>query len=175
MPQYIRPCVPGASVFFTLALADRQSDLLVRDVVRLRQAVRQTQADWPFAIVAMVVLPDHLLAIWQMPENDTDYATRWRLVKARFSAGHAAAEHRAPSKISKGEKGIWQRRYWEHHIRNDADLAAHVRYCWINPVKHGLVARAVDWPYSSIHRDIRRGMAEPEWSGDVHEGAFGEI
>ena len=175
MPQYIRPRVPGASVFFTLALADRQSDLLVRDVVRLRQAVRQTQADWPFAIVAMVVLPDHLHAIWQMPENDTDYATRWRLIKARFSARLAAADHRAPSKISKGEKGIWQRRYWEHHIRSDADFIAHVQYCWINPVKHGLVLRAVDWPYSSIHRDIRRGMVGPGWSGELAEGEFGEI
>ena len=175
MPQYIRPRVPGASVFFTLALADRQSELLVRDVVRLRQAVRQTQADWPFAIVAMVVLPDHLHAIWQMPENDTDYATRWRLVKARFSAGLAAADHRSPSKVSKGEKGIWQRRYWEHHIRSDTDFTAHVQYCWHNPVKHGLVSRAVDWPYSSIHRDIKRGMVAPEWSGDVPEGAFGEI
>jgi putative transposase len=174
MPQYLRPYVPGATVFFTLALAMRKSDLLVRDIGRLREAVRVTRADWPFAIPAMVVLPDHLHAVWQLPAQDAHYATRWRLIKARFSAGLAVAERRSASKVSKAEKGIWQRRYWEHHIRNEADLAAHIRYCWINPVKHGLVHHAVDWPYSSIHRDIRRGMVEPEWSGDVPEGMFGE-
>ncbi len=164
MQQYIRPHIPGATVFFTLALADRNSDVLVRDVDRLRDAVRETRDAWPFAIIAMVVLPDH----------DADYATRWRLIKARFSAGLDATEGRSPSKVSKGEKGIWQRRYWEHHIRDDADLTAHIRYCWINPVKHGLVTRAVDWPYSSIHRDMRHGMVEPEWSGIVPDGQFGE-
>ena len=81
---------------------------------------------------------------------------------------------RSSSKRAKQEAGIWQRRFWEHHIRDETDYAARVRYCWINPVKHGFVTRAVEWPYSSIHRDIRAGLVEPEWSGDVPEGAFGE-
>jgi putative transposase len=174
MPHYIRPHIPGATVFFTLALEDRTSDVLVRDVACLRDAVRETRGAWPFAIVAMVVLPDHLHAIWQLPDHDADYATRLRLIKARFSVGLDATKGRSPSKVSKGEKGIWQRRYWEHHIRDEADLAAHIRYCWINPVKHGLVTRAVDWPHSSIHRDMRRGIVAPEWSGMVPDGQFGE-
>jgi putative transposase len=174
MSHYIRPHVPGAPVFFTLALANRTSDVLVRDMDRLRDAVRETRDAWPFAIIAMVVLPDHLHAIWQLPDHDADDATRLRLIKARFSGGLDATKGRSPSKVSKGEKGIWQRRYWEHHIRDEADLAAHIRYCRINPVKHGLVTRAVDWPHSSIHRDMRRGIVAPEWSGAGPDGQFGE-
>ncbi|MGB5068975.1 MAG: hypothetical protein WBO29_16580 [Albidovulum sp.] len=77
-------------------------------------------------------------------------------------------------RVDKREAAIWQRRYWEHHIRDAADFDAHVRYCWINPVRHGFVGRPVEWPYSSIHRDIRLRRVEPEWSGAVAEGEFGE-
>ncbi|WP_446686936.1 REP-associated tyrosine transposase [Paracoccus niistensis] len=117
-------------------MSQRRSHLPVAEVERLRQAVRNTRAERPFAIEAWVVLPDHLHCIWRMPEEDADYATRWRLIKARFSRG-VEAETRRPSHVARGERAVWQRRYWEHHIRDEADPAAHLRYRWFNPVKHG--------------------------------------
>ncbi len=194
MPNYIRPCVTGARIFFTVRLAERGSDLLVREIGRLRAAVRATCAERAFGIDAWVVLPDHLHCVWTLPEGDRDFATRWGAIKARFTrslrdgaavgwnptlrqsgrVGFQPTVVRSPSKVKKGDAGIWQRRYWEHHIRGEADFAAHVRYCWINPVKHGFVARAVEWPHSSIHRDMSRGLVEPEWSGTVPDGGFGE-
>lgn len=174
MSAYIRPVVEGATVFFTVALADRKSDLLVREVARLRAAVRVTQAERPFDIAAWVVLPDHLHAMWRLPQGDADFATRWRLIKGRFSHGLDAAAARSRSKAGKAEKGLWQRRYWDHHIRDQRDFEAHVRYCWFNPVKHGVAGRAVDWPYSSIHRDIGLGVVEPEWAGVAVDGDYGE-
>jgi putative transposase len=174
MPEYRRMRAEGATWFFTVALADRASDLLTAEIARLRPAVRATRAERPFVIDAWVVLPDHLHCVWTLPAGDGDFATRWRLIKGRFAAGLAAADRRSPSKVVKAEKGIWQRRFWEHMIRDQADYAAHVRYCWINPVKHGLVGKSTDWPYSSIHRDIRLGRVEPEWWGDIQDGRFGE-
>jgi len=173
MSDYLRPKVPGASVFFTVALADRRSGLLVQEINRLRDAVRVAKAVRPFRIDAWVVLPEHLHAVWTLPEADSDFSTRWAAIKSRFSSGLAPGRVR-PSHESRREKAIWQRRFWEHHIRDEADYADHVRYCWMNPVKHGLVERAADWPYSSIHRDIRLGRVAPEWSGVVPEGEFGE-
>lgn len=205
MSIYLRPRVPGASVFFTVALAERGSDLLVREVGRLRQAVAATRRERWFGIDAFVVMPDHLHAVWTLPEGDADYAVRWSAIKARFTRslregyGQGGLPGCRPGfspaplptelpvvrsgryaglkpglRVGKREQAVWQRRFWEHHIRDEADFAAHVRYCWINPVKHGFVARAVDWPYSSIHRDIRLGQVEPEWSGAVPDGDFGE-
>lgn len=162
MPRYLRPRTPGATIFFTVALADRRSDLLTREIGRLRRAVAVTMSERPFQIEAWVVLPDHLHAIWAMPDGDRDFPTRWRLIKARFSRGLPAGPSRA-SHVARQERGIWQRRYWEHHIRDEADHAAHVRYCWFNPVKHGFVERAEDWPYSSVHRDIRAGRFDADW------------
>ena len=156
MPQYVRPRLPGASVFFTVALADRRSCLLVEEIERLRRAVRQTMAERPFRIEAWVVLPDHLHAVWTLPEADADYSTRWRLIKAGFSRDLPLGRPRA-SHEARQERGLWQRRFWEHNIRNDADFAAHIRYCWWNPVKHGFVERPEDWDYSSVHRDVREG------------------
>ena len=183
-------------MFFTVTLADRRSDLLVREIGRLREAVREAREARPFGIDAWVVLPDHLHAVWTLPAGDADFSTRWGAIKARFTrsirdSGRVGFHPtigldgrrsvvgwnptlRSQSKLKKGDAGVWQRRFWEHHIRDEADYAAHVRYCWSNPVKHGLVERAVDWPYSSIHRDIARGIVEPEWSGMAPEGAFGE-
>ncbi len=156
MSRYLRPRVPGASVFFTVTLTDRRSRLLVQEVAALRDAVRATRAERPFQIDAWVVLPDHLHALWTMPEDDADYSTRWRLIKTRFSRRLPVGPLR-PSHEARQERGLWQRRFWERHIRNEADFAAHLRYCWGNPVKHGLVEKPEDWPYSSVHRDIRSG------------------
>lgn len=150
MPNYLRPEVTGASIFFTVALADRGSSLLTGEIARLREAVRLTRRERPFGISAWVVLPDHLHCIWDLPAGDRDYPTRWRLIKSRFSRGLPIGARRE-SHARRGERGIWQRRYWEHHLRDEADFTAHLNYCWVNPVRHGLVDRPEDWPYSSIH------------------------
>ena len=156
MPNYLRPRVPGATIFFTVALGERGSDLLVREVGRLRAAVQATRAERPFAIEAWVVLPVHLHCVWTLPEGDADFSTRWGAIKGRFSRGLRAGRRRSGHEARR-EKAVWQRRFWEHHIRGETDFVAHVRYCWDNPVKHGFVERPEDWPYSSIHRDIRLG------------------
>ncbi len=156
MSTYRRPQVCAASIFFTVALADRQSRLLVDEVARLRWAVAATRMDRPFGIEAWVVLPDHMHCVWTLPANDHDFSTRWRLIKARFSHGLPEGRLRT-SHAARQERGIWQRRFWEHHLRDQADMDAHLRYCWFNPVKHGLVVRPEEWPYSSIHREIAAG------------------
>ena len=156
MSSYLRPHVPGASLFFTVALAVRGSALLTDEVARLRGAVAATRNERPFEIDAWVVLPDHLHCIWTLPAQDHDFSTRWRLIKARFARGLPKGRLR-DSHVARQERGIWQRRFWEHHIRDQADMDAHLRYCWFNPVKHGLVARPEDWPYSSVHREIAAG------------------
>lgn len=122
------------------------------------------------------MLPDHLHAIWSLPGGDADFGLRWNLIKAAFSRGLPAVTSRSPSKIAKRDKGIWQRRYWEHVIRDDADLAGHVDYIHFNPVKHRLVTRVRDWPYSSFHQHVARGDLPADWAGDVSEitGTFGE-
>ncbi len=154
MPNYIRPHIPAAPIFFTVTLQERGSRILVDQVTRLRAAVAVTKAERPFRIDAWVVLPDHLHCVWTLPEGDDDFSTRWRLIKTRFSQTLPKG-HLRPSHIARQERGLWQRRFWEHHIRDEADMAAHVQYCWVNPVKHGLVDRPEAWPYSSIHRDLR--------------------
>jgi putative transposase len=133
---------------------------MVREIGRLRDAVLATRAARPFAIDAWVVLPDHLHCVWTLPDGDADFSTRWGAIKGRFSRGLRAGQMRL-SHAARREKAVWQRRFWEHHIRGDADFAAHVRYCWNNPVKHGLAERPEDWPYSSVHRDIRLGRYAP--------------
>ena len=152
MSRYLRPHVTGASVFVTVALARRGGDVLVREIDALRDSVRITQAERPFAIAAWVVLPDHFHAVWTLPAGDADFSTRMGAIKARFSMSVAGGAPRK-SHIARRERGIWQRRFWEHHMRDEADLANHIRYCWFNPVKHGLVAHPRDWPFSSWHRD----------------------
>ncbi|MDF1871463.1 transposase [Vannielia sp.] len=172
MPNYRRARVPGGTYFFTVALADRNRRDLVEHIDLLRQAYGEVARKRPFATEAIVILPDHLHAIWRLPEGDADFSTRWKEIKAGFSKRFGARRPRSGSKRAKGEVGVWQRRFWEHVIRDPADMAAHMAYCWGNPVKHGLVARPTDWEASSIHRDIRAGRVPPEWA--VPEGAFGE-
>ena len=163
MPDYRRVWVPGGTFFFTVNLADRRADTLVRHVDALRVAFAQVKARHPFELIAVVVLPDHLHAIWQLPPDDADYATRWSRIKAGFSRAIPAGEAIRPSREVKGERGIWQRRYWEHQIRDEADLARHTDYIHYNPVKHGHVRSAVEWPHSSLHRYIRQGRLPANW------------
>lgn len=174
MTGYRRARVAGASYFFTVALADRRSTALVDRIGALRDAYAVTRAERTFRCDAFVVLPDHLHTVWTLPEGDSDFSTRWRLIKTRFVRSVGGYGPRSASKHAKQERGVWQRRFWEHMIRDPADFALHVRYCWANPVKHGFVVRPTDWAYSSIHRDIRAGRVEAEWSGGYPEGAFGE-
>jgi putative transposase len=151
MSQYRRPRIPGATIFFEVVLAERPSDLLIRHIGLLRDALRQTRADHPFDILAWVVLPDRMLCIWTLPTGDSDYSTRWRLIKARFSRALPPGRRRV-SHMHRGERGIWQRRFWEHHIRGHADLQAHLRLCRDSPVLAGLVSDPLAWPYSSFTR-----------------------
>lgn len=174
MSSYRRMFRPGATYFFTVCLAERPSQRLTDDIVGLRAAYGKALSNMPVRTEAIVVLPDHLHAIWTLPEGDADFPNRWRLIKGEFSKRHASSPTASQSKTARGEKGIWQRRYWEHLIRNEADLARHVAFCWGNPVKHGLVSRAVEWPYSSIHRDIRLSRVSSDWAGDIPDGDFGE-
>lgn len=154
MPNYRRPKVDGATIFFTVALADRRSDALIRNIDALREAVQLTKSERPFRIEAWVVLPDHLHCIWRLPEGDCDYSTRWRVIKSRFSRNLSKRGLRK-SNVDRFERGVWQRRFWDHHIRSQEDFDGHLRYCWFNPVKHGFVERPEDWVFSSVHRDVR--------------------
>mgnify|MGYP006289914027 FL=1 len=173
--RYRRVLIAGASFFFTVNLADRSARLLVERIADLREVVGDVRRAHPFEIVAWVVLPDHLHAVWTLPDGDADYARRWGLIKAGFSRRIPKAERIRSSRARKGERGIWQRRFWEHLIRDDRDLARHVDYIHYNPVKHGFVDRAFDWPYSTFHRDLRRGNVTEDWGvRDDDGGDFGE-
>jgi putative transposase len=155
MPNYRRAFEGGRTWFFTVNLLDRKSGLLVEHVDALREAVRERRQGFPFEIDAMVVLPDHLHAVWTLPEGDCDFPVRWYLIKMRFSKAVPKGEPLDATRQVRRERGIWQRRYWEHMIRDERDLTRHIDYCWFNPVKHGLVENVEDWPYSSFHRDNR--------------------
>jgi putative transposase len=159
MSDYRRPRIPGATIFFTVALQARGADTLITQAEALRVAVRRTRAERPFHIDAAVILPDHLHMIWTLPPGDSDYPNRWRVIKARFSQAVQDEGHPRASHLLRRERGLWQRRYWEHHIRSPEELAALTRYCWINPVKHGLAKDPFEWRQSSIHRDGNSGMA----------------
>ena len=176
MSHYRRSQADGATFFFTLTLGDRTSSLLTTEIERLRKAYRTAQENHPFETIAICVLPDHLHAIWRLPEGDADFGLRWGLIKRSFSSGLPAATARSESKILKREKGIWQRRFWEHQIRDDLDLQRHVDYVHYNPVKHGLVPRVKDWPHSSFHRHVEKGLLNTGWGGEYVEdvGVFGE-
>lgn len=163
MPHYSRPCVPGGSFFFTVALLERKRSLLVDRIDQLRDAVRVVKRDRPFRIDAMVVLPDHLHCVWTLPPGDADFATRWRLIKPAFARQVPKTERLSARRQAAGERGIWQRRFWEHMLRDESDWARHIDYIHYNPVKHGHATRVRDWPYSSFHRFVREGRCPVDW------------
>ncbi|MBI4936831.1 MAG: transposase [Nitrosomonadales bacterium] len=163
MRTYIRSFTPGGTFFFTVNLADRSASLLTGHINELRESVQRVRDAHPFHIAAMVVLPEHLHAIWTLPASDADYAMRWALIKAGFSRKLPKIERIGESRRRKGERGVWQRRYWEHQIRDENDFARHVDYIHYNPVKHGYVGSPCDWPHSSIHRFIREGILPANW------------
>ena len=176
MSRYRRARIEGGVFFFTVALADRSSDLLIRHIDHVRHVYRAVQRLRPFETDAICILPDHVHAVWSLPSGDSDFSTRWRIIKSGISRGLPAAQWRSASKVAKREKGIWQRRYWEHAIRDDVDFERHVDYIHFNPIKHGHVTRVRDWPYSSFHRYVEKGLLPPDWGGEVGEigGQFGE-
>jgi putative transposase len=166
MPNYRRYWLPGGTWFFTVNLLERRgNDLLTREIELLRACVARERARRPFTIIAWVVLPEHMHWIWRLPEGDTDYATRWRRIKTDFSRGLVRTEHRSSVRAMRGERGIWQRRYWEHAIRDDADLQRHIDYIHYNPVKHGHANTPWAWPHTSFHRYAEKYAHPPDWAG----------
>jgi putative transposase len=176
MSRYLRVKLDGGVFFFTVAIEDRPDSLLVRNVDRLRRIYASVQRRYPFETVAICILPDHLHALWVLPLGDTNYPMRWSVIKAGFSRGLYEPAPCSSSKRIRRERGLWQRRYWEHAIRDEADLERHVDYIHFNPVKHGHVLQVRDWPYSSFHRYVARGLLPADWGGraDDPEGEFGE-
>jgi putative transposase len=166
MPDYRRYRMAGGTYFFTVNLLQRYpNDLLVRYIEWLRAIVREVRKKWPFHIDAWVILPDHLHCVWTLPPGDNDFTNRWRLIKQGFSRALPMTERHSSVRIARGERGIWQRRFWEHAIRDDEDYAAHVDYCHINPFRHGYVKRVSDWPYSTFHRYVEHGVYPRDWAG----------
>ena len=165
MTNYRRTLVAGGTFFFTVNLAiRRENNLLVREVRHFRESVGIVRARHPFQIVAAVILPELVHMIWRMPLDDDDFSTRWRLIKSAFSRRLVLDERRSASRLAKAERGIWQRRYWEHLIRDDNDLRRHVEYIHYNPVKHGHTQTPIEWPYSSFHRYVKHGIYPSNWA-----------
>lgn len=160
MPNYRRARDAGATYFFTVVAARRRA-LFASDaaVAALRESVAEVRHALPFAIDGWVVLPEHIHAIWTLPDTDADFSTRWGRIKAGFTRRCELPHRSAPGDYA----GLWQPRFWEHRIRDETDFAAHMDYLHYNPVKHGHVARVADWPWSSFHRHMRRGLYPPDW------------
>jgi putative transposase len=174
MPNYRRAYHPGGTYFFTVNLLQRRGNrLLTENIDSLRAAVRRVQETHPFDIHGWVVLPDHLHCVVQLPEGDKDFTLRWRLIKANFARSLPAVEWRSSVRRRRGERGIWQRRFWEHLIRDERDYRAHMDYVHINPVKHGLVRRVTEWPYSTFHRWVRQGIYPADWAGSAEAESLG--
>lgn len=164
MPHYIRAYVPGGTYFFTVNLLERKRRLLVERIDALRNAFRIVKQQRPFRIDAIVILPDHLHCIWTMQPDDCDYSTRWRLIKSAFSGTIEPGERLTRRRQVKSERGIWQRRFWEHAIRDQDDFDRHLDYIHYNPVKHGWVEKVSEWPHSSFHRFVRLGYYPENWA-----------
>jgi putative transposase len=167
MPEYRRSFLQGGSFFFTVVTYHRLpilTNLAARDL--LHEALSHVQQKLSFEIVAICLLPDHIHCIWTLPEGDSDYSLRWKEVKRLFTQGYLAqigpGEPRNASRQNHGEAAIWQRRFWEHMLRDQEDLGRHIDYIHFNPVKHGLVKEIEDWPWSSFHRYVTMGYYPKE-------------
>jgi putative transposase len=180
--RYRRANVKGGTYFFTVVTFNRIKIFSKpAEVSLLRNAIKKVMQKHPFKIDAFVLLPDHLHCIWTLPQHDSDYSTRWRLIKSYFSRNfnqrdvgwveerNPTNEAHSASRQKKKEQAIWQRRFWEHLIRNQRDLNQHIEYIHYNPVKHGLVRAPVDWKYTSFHRYLDKGVFASNW------GAFDKI
>lgn len=176
MSRYRRATTAGSSYFFTVVSYQRQP-ILCDDSIRdaLRKAIEAVRASRPFTIEAWVLLPDHLHCIWTLPDGDADFSTRWMKIKRAVSLACGDEYRRddlmSASKLKHRESTIWQRRFWEHKIRDEEDFARHAEYIHFNPVKHGHVQRAMDWPYSTFHRYVREGLYVQDWVGVADSGS----
>ncbi|HLD13727.1 MAG TPA: transposase [Burkholderiales bacterium] len=184
MATFRRSTVPGATYFFTVNTYQRQKVLTAAPFYQaLKQSLRTVRETRPFTIEAFVLLPDHLHCLWTLPENDADYAVRWNIIKRGVSqqTRDLLTAPLTRSRQQRGELGLWQRRFWEHRIRDERDFEKHVDYIHWNPVKHGYVKRVKDWPYSSFHRFVDRGLYPPDWASHstenehLEDGDFGEM
>ncbi len=170
MSDYRRYFVPRGSYFFTIVTYDRRP-ILTNDLGRLHlhNAFIKIKRKLPFHQLACCLLPEHLHAIWIMPPNDANYAMRWKQIKEEFTRGWLAAGGReAPvtqSQLKRGERGVWQPRFWEHTLEDEDDLEAHFDYIHWNPRKHHLVSRIQDWPWSTFHKHVRLGHYDANWGG----------
>jgi putative transposase len=170
MTEYRRYYVPGAAWFFTVNLARRRDNrLLIEHIESLRRAFGYVKERHPFRLEAIVVLPEHLHCIWTLPPDEADFSLRWRLLKSHFSRAIPTGERLSASRAKRGERGLWQRRFWAHLLRGQADYNAHCDYIHWNPVKHGLVSRAADWPHSTFHHYAASGAYTQNWG---HSGDF---
>lgn len=171
MSRYRRSNVTGATYFFTVT-AYKRNLILTHEAVRvaMRGAIEQVRKKHPFTIDAWVLLPDHLHAIWTLPPDDSEFGKRWGIIKSHVSRCCAhlieSCEPRSASRIKRREIDFWQRRFWEHQIRDELDFERHIDYIHYNPVKHNLVTHAKDWPYSTLHRYVRSGVCAENWGGD---------
>ena len=172
MSRYRRASAAGSSYFFTV-VAYRRQPILCNEAIRnaLRDAIETVRTSRSFVIDAWVLLPDHLHCVWTLPDGDADFSTRWMKIKRAVSLACREIYHRpdlvSTSKFKHRESTIWQRRFWEHHIRNENDFARHVDYIHFNPVKHGHAQNAIDWPYSTFHRHVRDGIYARDWAGSM--------
>jgi putative transposase len=176
MVNYRRNYLTGGMYFFTVNLQNRQSTLLTEYITPLRGALRAVQQHLPFNIIAMVVLPEHLHALWKLPAGDADYSQRWRAIKSQFTRSLIKQGVKLQNN-KKGEYFLWQRRFWEHTIRDEPDLERHINYIHYNPVKHGLVERVSDWPHSSFGKYVKLGRLPIDWCGTTpmeNDAMFGE-
>ena len=168
--RYRRADTPGGTFFFTVVTFARQPLFEARGVNLLREALREVKRRHPFNIDAISVLPDDVHAIWTLPPHDADFSTRWMLIKSAFSRRYgkpADIPGSGTSRLRRRERSVWQRRFWEHQIRDEQDYAAHMDYIHYNPVKHGLVSAPRDWPYSSFQRYVGLGLYSADWAADV--------
>lgn len=166
--DYRRAWHAGGKYFFTVNLLERKNnDLLVQQNNALKNVINTVKKAHPFIIHAWVILPEHMHCVIELPEGDSDFATRIRLIKANFSKAIPKGEHLSLVRKSRGERGIWQRRYWEHLIRDETDYQAHIDYVHINPVKHGLVKQVKDWPHSTFHHLVKQGIYPEDWGGGI--------
>uniref|UniRef100_A0A7V4GAD6 Transposase n=1 Tax=Desulfobacca acetoxidans TaxID=60893 RepID=A0A7V4GAD6_9BACT len=182
MADYVRSRKPGGAFFFTVVTFQRRrlfEDL--RKCETLINIIVAVQQELPFTMDAWVILPDHIHSLWTLPPEDSDYSKRWGLIKAKFSKAVSRKESRSArltgSRIRHRESTIWQRRFWEHQIRDEKDLQLHLNYIHFNPVKHGLVKSPAQWPYSSFQEYVQRGLYPANWGEQVSlefSGDFGE-
>ncbi len=166
MPNYRRAYATGACWFFTVNLQNRHQTLLFDEIDLLKTCIRTVMQQRPFTINAWVVLPEHMHCIWTLPEGDADYAGRWRAIKKAFSRALPPTEFRTAGQIRRRQRGVWQRKYWEHRIRDEADYWRYFDYIHVNPFKHGWVNQVRDWPHSTFHRYVKAGYYSIEWCGE---------